>query len=119
MPRLGNETYIHCDSCFARAKTMRGDWKADLERRILCAKCGGEDMSNAGFSYVGKRACGCIRMAMVEELSTKKEIGEFCADALKRGYKVERVLLDDPQLHFGECDQCRQPTQRGLFAEAA
>lgn len=74
---------------------------------------------DTGYAYVGKRPCGCIRMAAVEAFGEKEAVSAFVAKIIKSGLTLERVTVEAVRTGFTSCDACREPKQGDLFQEVA
>jgi hypothetical protein len=56
--------------------------------------------------YAGKKQCGCVVFACVDDPDDKDDVAEWIADAIKDGLTIEHVESDEgPRLQTCKCGQ--------------
>ena len=55
-------------------------------------------------SYVGRKTCGCIVAAIIDDPDHRKEVAKEIAAWIKDGLTVERVTNDYVREHFRRCN---------------
>lgn len=62
--------------------------------------------------YVGKRPCGCVVAAVVDDGDDPKDVAKFIADLVKRGMTVDRSTVDEARKLLTEGLKCEhQPAK--------
>jgi hypothetical protein len=61
------------------------------------------------FSYIGKKECGCIVAAFVDNPEHKKDIAREIAKWIKDGLTIERVTDDYVRENFKRCTHKESP----------
>lgn len=74
------------------------------------------DQESATYAYVGRRPCGCVRAATVDDHRDPRRIARNVAEMIESGLAVERVPTAYVRVAFGRCDLCDppRPVQEGL-----
>ena len=63
-------------------------------------------------AYVGKRPCGCVVAAIVDDGDDPKDVAKFVADLVRRGMTVERSTVEDARRLLTEGLKCEhQPAK--------
>lgn len=55
-------------------------------------------------AYIGRKACGCITLAVVDNPNHTKDTARSIAAAIRRGLTVERVTVEYVRLHMKKCE---------------
>jgi len=58
---------------------------------------------NDSYSYIGRKTCGCIVTAFVDNPEHKKDLGNEIARWIKEGLKVERVTCQYVRDNMKKC----------------
>lgn len=53
-----------------------------------------------GMAYVGRKVCGCVCAAIVDDPAHKKEVAEDIADWIKSGLTIDRVSVEYVRENF-------------------
>lgn len=51
-------------------------------------------MTDTGYSYVGRKSCGCLVAAVVDDTDDAKDVAADVAGFIRQGLTIERVLHD-------------------------
>lgn len=68
-------------------------------------------------SYVGKKPCGCVVAAVVDDPNHKRDVARTIAEWVKGGLTVERVTHDYVRQNFTLDCQHRTDGQMSMFDE--
>lgn len=72
------------------------------------------------FSYIGRKPCGCLVAAVIDDPDHASDVSKAVSSWIKRGLTIERVTHDVVRTEFTsrcphEVKQTRKPKQLGLF----
>lgn len=77
-------------------------------------------MDKTEFSYIGRKACGCVVAAIVDDPNHKRDVASFLSEMVRADLTVERVTHDYVREHLTFKCPHKQPKagQLPLFDEA-
>jgi hypothetical protein len=65
-------------------------------------------MPEQSMSYISKKPCGCLAMAIVDNPEHKKDVAREIAKAIRAGETVERVTTESVRTMEWECPEHRK-----------
>lgn len=65
-------------------------------------------MTSTNMSYISKKPCGCLSMAIVDNPDHKKDVAREIAKAIRLGETIERVTLESVRTMDWECPEHRR-----------
>ena len=62
-------------------------------------------MTNAEpMAYIGRKTCGCLVFATVDDPKHRKEVAKDVAEAIAAGLAIDRVTCDYVRKNFSRCE---------------
>jgi len=62
-------------------------------------------MSETSMSYISRKPCGCLSMAVVDNPEHKKDVANEIAKAVRRGETVDRVTSEQVRTMDWKCPE--------------